>query len=122
MIGQGILPAPSLLQLSSHEMKGFPPTVEGPLGPWHQKVNATVACAQLAATPAELRQILGEADTIEIESAENRREYQEYPLDERYCSEYWNYVDPYRPRMKYRFGISAGRIIFRSRVTQSTHV
>ena len=100
-------------------MKGFTQQVEGPLGPWYQKVNATVSRAQAAATAEQLRDILGEPDTIEHVPDDDRRESEDTPIDARYPSEYWVYVDPYRPRFSYRFGISAGRIVETSRLTHA---
>ena len=92
-------------------VKGFTPQVEGPLGPWYQKVNATGSRARAAATAQQLRDILGEPDTIEHVSDDDRRESEDSPIDAHYPSEYWVYVDPYRPRFHYQFGISAGWIV-----------
>ena len=98
-------------------MKDFSPQIEGPPGPWYQKVNAAVQQAREAKTPDQLRAILGEPDIIEILSDDDRRVSRNSPVDERYPAEYWIYIDPYRPRFRYLFGISAGWIVERSRST-----
>jgi hypothetical protein len=92
-------------------MKGFPPNVDGPLGPWYQKVNAAIREATESRTIAELRDILGEPDAIEAVEDDDRRETKDAPVDEKYPEQYWVYRDPYRPRFYYYFGISRGRPI-----------
>jgi len=54
-------------------MKNFTANVEGPLGPWYRKVNDPIALAARARTIGELRGILGEPDTIQTLSADDRK-------------------------------------------------
>jgi hypothetical protein len=98
-------------------MKGFPQTVEGPLGPWYQKVNAAVAKAQAATSADQLRHILGDPDQIDHVEDDAQRESPDAPIDDCEAAEYWVYLDPYRPRFRYQFGISKGRIVERTRFT-----
>lgn len=106
----------SLLRGTTRTVKGFQQQVDGPMGPWYQKVNAAVRRAKDARTVEELRDILGEPDHIEIVHNE-WRESEDAPVDERYLSQAWEYVDPYRPRFHYTFDISLGRVVGTSRLT-----
>jgi len=61
-------------------MKGFPEHVEGPMGPWYQKVNAAVAKVTRGKTVPQIREILGEPDeTIEVPD-DDRRQDADSPL------------------------------------------
>lgn len=92
-------------------MKGFPKQVEGPLGSWYQKVNASIEKAMLAKTPLELREILGEPDnTIDVPD-DDRRANANSPIDPRNPGLIFVYRDPYRPRVEYKFGISNDRVV-----------
>ncbi len=92
-------------------MKGFPEVVEGPMGPWYQKVNAAVAKVKRGKAMREVLEILGEPDeTIKV-SDDDRREDADSPIDPRNPELILVYRDPYRKRIKYRFGISNGRVI-----------
>jgi hypothetical protein len=92
-------------------MKDFPKQVKGPMGPWYQKVNASIEKARLAKTPLEIRGFLGEPDnTIEVPD-DDRRQNANSPIDPRDPELILIYRDPYRPRVEYRFGISNGRVI-----------
>ena len=98
-------------------MRDFPSQVSGPLGPWYKKVNAVIDAAYEAKTAAKLLAVLGEPDEIEGVSDDDRRAIGASAIDPRYAGKYWVYVDPYRPRMRYRFGVSDGKVVERTRVT-----
>lgn len=100
-------------------MKGFSKQVEGPLGPWYQKVNAAIKCAEVASTSRQLLGILGEPDIIEQVSDEDRRRTEDGPIDDHLATEIWIYNDPYRPRIEYHFGISSGKIAHQARHMRS---
>ena len=93
------------------QMKAFPEQVEGPMGPWYQKINASIAKAKLAKTPAEIREILGEpSEAVDIPD-DNRRRHANAPIDARYPERILVYRDPYRTHIEYRFEVSNGRVI-----------
>lgn len=100
-------------------MRGFPQQVGGPMGPWYQRVNATIRKAQTSGNVDQLREVLGEPDQIEMVANDDRRESEDAPIDERYPAEFWIYIDPYRRRIQYRFGISEDRIVEISKVTHT---
>ncbi len=92
-------------------MKGFPKHVEGPMGPWYQRVNAAVAKVTRGKTVPQIRDILGEPDeTIEVPD-DDRRQDADSPVDPRYPELILVYYDPYRKRIRYKFDISNGRVI-----------
>jgi len=101
-------------------MKGFPPVVEGPLGPWYQKVNAAIRSAEKVNAVQELRNILGDPDSVEVLSDEERRgEADDAPIDPRHPAQMWEYPDPYRRGRFYRFDVSEkGRVMGFTRVTR----
>ena len=92
-------------------MKGFPKEVEGPMGPWYQKVNASIEKARLAKTLFELREILGEPDDSIDVPDDDRCENANSPIDPRHPRLIFVYRDPYRLRVEYKFGISNDRVV-----------
>ena len=98
-------------------MRDFPAQISGPLGPWYKKVNAAVAGAFKASSAAQLLKILGEPDHVEGVSDDDRRPIGTIAIDPRYPAKVWIYVDPYRPRIRYRFGIARDKIVDRTQVT-----
>ncbi len=92
-------------------MKGFPEHVDGPMGPWYQKVNAAIGRAKAAKTVAEIREILGEPDDTIGVPDNDRRQDANSPIDPRYPAVILVYRDPYRKRVEYRFDVSNGRVI-----------
>ena len=94
-------------------MKGFPEQVEGPMGPWYQKVNAALAKARLAKTLPDLRGLLGEPDEVLDGDEEDRRKNANDP---RYPEFIWVYLDPYRRGIEYHFNVAGGRVMFSGKV------
>ncbi len=100
-------------------MKGFTENVVGPKGPWYKKVNEVVLMAMKSDDPTYVKEILGDPDFIEKVEDEDRIPNGSNEIDPRYPEVYWNYIDPYRPRKLYRFGISGEIIVDHSHVTKA---
>jgi len=92
-------------------MKDFPAKVDGPMGPWFRKVNEVVAKAQTLKKASDLRGLLGEPDAVHAVETDDRVPDGEVRVSPRYPAEYWEFIDPYRPRRRYWFGINKGRVI-----------
>lgn len=96
-------------------MKGFPEQPEGAIGEWYQKVNSTVRTASQSKTVNKLISILGRPDKIEgdeIERPSNMLKKLGSMLhfgDEK-AESVFVYVDPYRPRIRYKFGIIGKKV------------
>ena len=84
-------------------MKGFPETLEQPLGPWRAKVKQLIAQANNLQTAEQLLDLLGQPDSQESS-------------DDRPGAKTWTYVDPARPRFSYLFDVlRSGRLAGRCR-------
>lgn len=101
-------------------MKCIPENVDGPMGPWYRKVNELVKSAMESNDSRLVKEILGEPDFIEQVAADDRMPAGNKETDPRYPEVYWNYIDPFRPRKLYRFGISGEVIVAHSYETRAT--
>jgi hypothetical protein len=101
-------------------MKGFSEPIEGPIGPWYQKVNEAVERAKEARTVRELVAILGDPDGVEVLSADERRvDDHTSPIDPRHPAKIFEYADPYRRGRFYRFDVSdSGAILGMTRLSR----
>ena len=92
-------------------MKNFPEEPEGPLGPWYRRVNDAVTASNACASPKELISLLGEPDAIHKgeEVLHPSAIFQEmgsiFKFSDFDYEVVFTYVDPYRPRKRYRYGI-----------------
>ena len=101
-------------------MKGFPSRVDGPLGPWHKKVNQAVAGVRVGDAREKVIECLGAPDEVlhdvvsaggelqalleQVAGGDTLIRYGEKdPLPETLV-----YRDPYRPKRRYLYGIRAG--------------
>jgi hypothetical protein len=77
-------------------MKGFPTTVDGPMGEWYKKVNAVVEPAMKAVTESEIRELLGEPDELIVVPDDERRDDETSKVSDMYPDHIFIYNDPYR--------------------------
>jgi len=92
-------------------VKGFPATADGAAGSPMQAVNAAIAKAKNAASETEVRATLGEPDEVIAVPEDERRRDEDGAVEPRYPARILVYHDPYRPRIRYRFGVTDGRIV-----------
>lgn len=101
-------------------MKGLPDNVDGPLGPWLKKVREAVASVGVGDSRERVIERLGLPDEVRHDSVSAAGALQGL-LDDvaggRTLIGYGDnvpipeilvYIDPYRPRRRYLFGIRAG--------------
>ena len=101
-------------------MKGFPQTVDGPLGPWFKRVQEAVSTVEVGATRHGVLAALGPPDEVQRYTAGPGKQLQELMEnvaggetlfrygDKEPFAEILRYQDPYRPRRWYAFGIRQG--------------
>lgn len=97
-------------------MKDFPGKLDGPKGQWYRKVNERIAEATACSTVEELVEVLGKPDKVErAEEVTTPSKFFEsigsiFRFGDERAEEILTYVDPYRPRIRYRFGIVKGKV------------
>ena len=97
-------------------MKGFPDAPEGPLGPWYRKVNEAVAQAAACAEVEALVERLGQPDAVdERDGVKTPSDHMAalgspFRFDDDGAERVLTWVDPYRPRRHYRFGVTGNRV------------
>lgn len=101
-------------------MKGFSPTVDGPLGPWLKRVQEAVSQIEVGTPREALLAALGPPDEVQRETAGPGKQLQELMEnvsggetllrygDKQPFAEILRYQDPYRPRRWYSFGVRQG--------------
>lgn len=82
-----------------------------PLGPEHKKFKNKIVQAQSISSVEELLRIMGKPDKIEECELEDRISGETGELSDEYPEKYLIYIDPWRPRVHYRFGVSSGQVI-----------
>ena len=92
------------------------------MGQWYQKVTAAVAVAGDATSANELIEALGDPDAIQGADAPTpTKRLAELGSSLRFGDEkaesVWTYVDPYRPRFRYKFGLTGPNVTSRWRET-----
>ena len=86
------------------------------MGPWYKKVNDQIQQATHCSTTKELIALLGEPSKREASSAVESptKFFQRIGSLFRFGDDEWEtvftYVDPYRPRHRYKFGITSGQV------------
>jgi len=95
------------------------------MGPWYRRVNALVASANGCETLRQLIDVLGEPDKIEAagETVTPSRFFESIGSIFRFGDEHADiiltYIDPYRPRHRYKYGVENSRIVSTWRETVS---
>ena len=112
-------------------MKGFPASIDGPIGSWYQKVNQAVAGIDVGLPKIRLLELLGEPDQILAGNNHDGRWVQKLmenvaggPTLISYGSkedfdEILVYHDPYRTRISYHFAISDSIVDEKWKVTRA---
>lgn len=85
------------------------------MGQWYQKANAAVSAASAAASVDELREALGEPDAIQGADAPTPTKMlaqlgSGLRFGDEEAESVWTYVDPYRPRFRYKFGLTGHKV------------
>ncbi len=96
-------------------MKNFPINPDGPKGPWYKKVRETINIANALKSTEELVELLGEPVKIEGEEFKGPTAFLRsigsiFKFGDQESDTVYTYVDPYRPRNRYKFGLKKGKI------------
>ncbi len=104
------------MAIGDRRLKGFLDTPGGSLGPWYRKVNEAVAQAAACTEVAALVARLGEPDVVEErEGVKTPSDHMaalgsRFRFDDDGAERVLTWVDPYRPRRRYRFGVTGTRV------------
>lgn len=97
-------------------MKGFPEHPDGPMGPWYRKVNERIREAMACSSAEELVELLGPPDRKDpaghslTPSAVFERLGSMFRFQDMNAETVLTFVDPYRPKIRYRFSVAGGQI------------